>query len=118
MFLIAPGRSIDGLKKPIFFVSTLEKVENGTFNIAFKIKSGVPSDFVYALEMLSEEVGNIHCYNPSTSQHEGVLYNLPDSIRIVIQEKSPDVGIGWRKHIVTDTITYVRCKVESYIICE
>lgn len=95
-----------------FLNSTLEKAGNGTYNIGFKIKSESTQDFVYALDIFPNDIGGIGGNNPMTKQHEGFLYKFPDTLKIIVKEKNPVDSIGWIKHIVTDTITYVKCKVK------
>ena len=92
-----------------FLNSTLEKSENGNYNAAFKIKSISTDDFVFALD-LPDNIGNTGGYNPTTKQHEGTLYDLPDTLKVTVSEKNPVDSIGWIKHLVTDTILYIKCK--------
>ena len=95
-----------------FLSSTLRKADNGAYNIGFKIKSESTEDFVYSLDIIPESVGSIGGNNPLTKQHEGVLYTFPDTLKIIVQEKNPVDSIGWTKHIVTDTITYIKLKIK------
>lgn len=95
-----------------FFSSTLQKADNGTYNMGLKIKSESTEDFVYSFDIIPEGVGSIGGNNPMTKQHEGVLYKFSDTLKIIVQEKNPIDSIGWTKHIITDTIMYIKCKIK------
>lgn len=93
-----------------FLGSSLEKKNNGRFNIGFKIKSEATTDFVYSLDIIPDRLGSISAFNPLTKQHEGVLFQFPDTLKIIVQEKNSVDSISWIKHIATDTLIYVKCK--------
>ena len=41
------------------------------------------------------------------------IKNLKDKIIVLIKQKNPKKNIGWKKPIITDTITYRKIKVEK-----
>lgn len=83
----------------------LEKTEG--YNVVIEF-SKTKKEFIFDLMPLTTDKLGIKSYGINETKKEMQFANLPNEIKIIVEERNPDDTIGWTKSVVTDTIVLSR----------
>ena len=81
--------------------SKIEKTNGYNIVLEFNRRN---KDFTFTLTPITEDRLGKASFGIGESKKEMRFENLPNKLEIIVEERNPAEGIGWKKSIVTDTI--------------
>lgn len=81
-----------------------EKVKG--YNVIIQFEKPNKDDFNFSLKPITEDKKGESSLGISQDRKEMRFENLPEILKIVVEERNPNENIGWQKSIITDTITF------------
>jgi hypothetical protein len=81
-----------------------EKI-NG-YNVIIQFKNPNKDDFNFSLKPITEDKKGEYSLGIGLDRKEMRFENLPEILKIVVEERNPKKSVGWQKGIITDTITF------------
>ena len=79
-----------------------EKVKG--YNVILQFNKPNKSDFNFSLKPITKDKEGEFSLGIGQDRKEMRFENLPNKLKIVVEERNPAEGVGWTKSIVTDTI--------------